>query len=692
MGLLDASYSAVNTKKPRKSDRILPATELNARGLLDAATNVPIAGDALSGVLAAYDAAKGDYGSAAMNALGVLPFVSGTFIGKGAKTWDKVKEADAMSRLAKGEDAAKVWKETGYGKAPWDKAARSEIDDSKARLRDYFYTPQEAYKNAAERALINDSGRDQVRAMLPYKDKSVSQLKDEYKRTGGEIVDAAMSGNKELAMQLSENRSGLDGILSAMRDRKYGPMSNYMAHGDLGQAYPDVYKMHTRIDSDLGGANGQYLRGSDTQGEQIVIGQKPQWKEDKSVALHELQHAIQQREGWAGGGSAEMFKTGLIPDSQVIEQAKALGKWVNEYGGDVEKYAKGRIPPYLGDEWQDAAIYLAKNPSELAKKSEILQNFNDPKGAYKRLAGEAEARLTQARMNLSPEQRLAQYPYDPEYFKQATGVDINNLIVRGDGGKAMSLLDDVRPMTEYEKRHEIARQNAVKMLGLPENNTAMDRAKAMGAVDAYHGTASDVQQLDPKMFGSSTGAESAKRAWWAVDEPSTARGYAEYAANQAPVKRLLDQADKLEKKGDWDGYDRVLGEAEALEASFANNPLNGQNIMPLKIIPQNPKIMDAGGAEFTDLEGGVNNFLRQAKFGKNDVAIIKNLSDDVGFNGRPATHYGVLNPAAVRSRFAAFDPARINEPDMMGYADPRLLGLIGGGGLLGLGAYKANQE
>ena len=36
---------------------------------------------------------------------------------------------------------------------------------------------------------------------------------------------------------------------------------------------------------------------------------------------------------------------------------------------------------------------------------------------------------------------------------------------------------------------EIARKNAVKMLGLPENNTAMDRARAMGFdTPAYHGT------------------------------------------------------------------------------------------------------------------------------------------------------------------------------------------------------------
>ena len=62
---------------PRYSDRILPGEELNVRGVLDAATNVPIAGDILSAGLAGYDALKGDYTSAAMNAVGVLPFIGG---------------------------------------------------------------------------------------------------------------------------------------------------------------------------------------------------------------------------------------------------------------------------------------------------------------------------------------------------------------------------------------------------------------------------------------------------------------------------------------------------------------------------------------------------------------------------------------------------------------------------------------
>lgn len=75
LSALGLNYATVNASVPRKSDRIMPGTPMNARGLMEAATNIPVAGDALSGGMAVYDAAHGNYGSALMNALGVLPFV-----------------------------------------------------------------------------------------------------------------------------------------------------------------------------------------------------------------------------------------------------------------------------------------------------------------------------------------------------------------------------------------------------------------------------------------------------------------------------------------------------------------------------------------------------------------------------------------------------------------------------------------
>lgn len=258
-------------------------------------------------------------------------------------------------------------------------------------------------------------------------------------------------------------------------------------------------------------------------------------------------------------------------------------------------------------------------------------------------------------------------------------------------GPAMSVADDAakvaRQPTQYELAHQVAQKNAVDMLGLPPNNTAMDRARAMGAEPMYHGSASDIQQLDPAMYGSSTGAHSAKQAFWGVSDPTTAGGYAEYAATGAPVKRLLDQADQYENAGNWDKYDEALAAAEKLEPELYNQPLRGQNIMPLMVMPRKPAVMDAKGAEFVDVEGGVNKFLRSAKLGGKDAAIFKNMSDDVGRNARPADHYAILDPSIVRSRFAAFDPARRNENDLLAGLAP----YIGIGGLLSLGLMTPEQ-
>jgi hypothetical protein len=51
----------------------------------------------------------------------------------------------------------------------------------------------------------------------------------------------------------------------------------------------------------------------------------------------------------------------------------------------------------------------------------------------------------------------------------------------------------------------------------------------------------------------------------------------------------------------------------------------------------------------------------------------------------------VLEPKQLRSRFAAFDPARRNEADLLGRADPVLLGLLGIGTGAGVAAYNGNK-
>ena len=58
----------------------------------------------------------------------------------------------------------------------------------------------------------------------------------------------------------------------------------------------------------------------------------------------------------------------------------------------------------------------------------------------------------------------------------------------------------------------------------------------------------------------------------------------------------------------------------------------------------------------------------------------------------PSRNIAVFNPANIRSRFAAFDPARRNESDLLGRVDPSLLAALAGGGLLGTVGYNKLNE
>jgi hypothetical protein len=168
------------------------------------------------------------------------------------------------------------------------------------------------------------------------------------------------------------------------------------------------------------------------------------------------------------------------------------------------------------------------------------------------------------------------------------------------GTKAAKTLKDA-PRAEAM---ETARQNAVRMLGLPENNTPEMRARAMGFdTEAYHGTTKTFQEFDKAKRGTSTDP-----GWYGPGEYSTP-----YPSS-----------------------------AEAYIMSSWPDYKEGANIIPLLV--RNPE-------KITNKFGNV-------------------------------TEYVTRNPNQLRSRFAAFDPARIKDKDLlaslaaMGITLPLTMGLL----------------
>ena len=221
---------------------------------------------------------------------------------------------------------------------------------------------------------------------------------------------------------------------------------------------------------------------------------------------------------------------------------------------------------------------------------------------------------------------------------------------------------------------ETARKNAVKMLGLPESNTATDRAKALGFdTVAYKG----MHPYDPN-----TGEV------WGVRN-----GRFVPVANigaEPEVIRSVDQSrtSKMELGGRHAGF---YGGKDIANA-FAGYTSKNSAVFPVLLnMGKNQEIFEGAGKH-----AGAFQFERPAAMNDNldeykrfqrafladspsSGAVIRDTVDE-------GTIFIPKEGKQVRSRFAAFDPARVNENDLLGNADPRLLALIAagtGGGLLG---------
>lgn len=258
---------------------------------------VPGVGDAASVIEAKYRYDQGDKlgaGLAGIGALPLVPNVAGMFIGKGAKTWDALKHAEALKMEEAGKHPRVIWAETGNWKAP-DGMWRQEIPDNAAAME-----------------------------------------------SGGRYFGSKGGGGK---------------------------VSQVLDHESLYSAYPDVRDINANFEFGAPRESGAFNANANY----ITVHTPLGYKESKPILSHELQHAIQRREGFARGGSPEAMRSVLSSD------------------------------PLLQSAYSQPELY----------------------DAYRRLLGEAEARATQARMNMDMPMRLAKFPED------SFDVPMDRLIIRG---------------------------------------------------------------------------------------------------------------------------------------------------------------------------------------------------------------------------------------------------------------------
>lgn len=291
---------------------------------------------------------------------------------------------------AAGEHPDVIWKQTGFGRGA-DGRWRHEIDDSKAVLDTNWSTTNpddvgEVFKNAgiAMDTLYGQGGKNNTYGLRKWK-------------TDEKIDPNTL--NPEL-------KSWWDRLHT--NEVPIQRLGDILDHPDLYTMYPHTRNIQVQMDSKMNPSSASW-NNSNT----IKVGSEA--AKNTGTIMHEVQHAIQDFEGFAKGGAP-----GIQGETYRLKLADAAKKQIQE---PLEALIHKRDE---GPGWTDKDIIEAARLRGLAQKYMEYSNAGKEEAFrnYERLAGEAEARNTDIRLLMS---KLERRDISPRWTMD---VDPKELILR----------------------------------------------------------------------------------------------------------------------------------------------------------------------------------------------------------------------------------------------------------------------
>jgi hypothetical protein len=208
--------------------------------------------------------------------------------------------------------------------------------------------------------------------------------------------------------------------VSIVRNKGYAPLSKVLKHESLFAAYPALNDVKVSLV-----ARGNKLGSYSSERNVIDINLGLSKQEYLSTLLHEIQHAIQQEENFARGGSSSVITPEQREAALIELEHEAANMGLPSYESKVKDFLTGKITQ---EEYED---YLWDIASATKENGMAGYKFE----LYQRLAGETEARNTQARLTLGAEARRNTPP------RMTEDVARDKQIVRFDGGRAEMAVD-----------------------------------------------------------------------------------------------------------------------------------------------------------------------------------------------------------------------------------------------------------
>jgi hypothetical protein len=183
----------------------------------------------------------------------------------------------------------------------------------------------------------------------------------------------------------------------------------------------------------------------------------------------------------------------------------------------------------------------------------------------------------------------------------------------------------------------------------------------------FHGTNQAFSKFSKTRLGFATQHPTAREAFFFTDQPNVAADYAQAAGEHVRTDidnherrsaELKQQTETLEriaqrsgKAEDWAKHEVAMQAWEELEiGSLRDDPMIGQNIVPVYLRLIRPLVLDANGGSFINVGKYhvMSDAIADAQQQRHDGLIIHNLMDAATVR-TPATHYAVFAVTQIKS-------------------------------------------
>ena len=342
----------------------------------------------------------------------------------------------------------------------------------------------------------------------------------------------------------------------------------YVDAPELFKAYPDLKNVGLRFENTGGNeiASYRYISSvfdvdKDDVGEIVVntgkVSKNTRTREVKSAVLHEMQHAIQEIEGFSGGGSPKSMQKrfeAAKEEWRARAWADALRDKADEMGEHYNQVAveKALIDEYKemgmdNDEWMPdretrmkGFNYFARGYADRSMDSDIknfrLNEFTradfNPYVEYTRLGGEVESRNVERRMGMSAEERRASLAAETEDVSREDQI----FLTSGDGGETAHSVEMVhKPSKEETVLRDVViehmKGSGLDVIGTEDGQRVLDMANDDGAKEhrVYHGSGAEFDHFDHSHMSEGEGAQAYGWGTYVTEVEGIGRTYAESA-------------------------------------------------------------------------------------------------------------------------------------------------------------------